>query len=78
MGISNNTVGKYKDLFKSDTICFVIGLIFLLFTIYLFLALTSFFFTGAADQGLIEAIARGDKAIKASQFQNYVGEQGAV
>lgn len=78
MGISNNTVGRYKDLFKSDTICFVIGLIFLLFTIYLFLALTSFFFTGAADQGLIEAIARGDKAIKASQFQNYVGEQGAV
>jgi len=78
MVISNNTVGKYKDLFKSDTICFVIGLIFLLFTIYLFLALTSFFFTGAADQGLIEAIARGDKAIKASQFQNYVGEQGAV
>ncbi len=78
MGISNSTVGKYKDLFKSDTICFVIGLIFMLFTIYLFLALTSFFFTGAADQGLIEAIARGDKAIKASQFQNYVGEQGAV
>lgn len=78
MGISNSTVGKYKDLFKSDTICFVIGLIFMLFTIYLFLALTSFFFTGAADQGLIEAIARGDKAIKASQFENYVGEQGAV
>lgn len=78
MGISNSTVGKYKDLFKSDTICFVIGLIFMLFTIYLLLALTSFFFTGAADQGLIEAIARGDKTIRASQFQNYVGEQGAV
>ena len=38
MGISNNTLDKYKELFKSETTSFVIGLVFLLFTIYLFMA----------------------------------------
>ncbi len=78
MGISNNTVDKYKELFKSDTASFVIGLIFLLFTIYLLIAVTSFFFTGAADQGLLEVLKRHDDTVKASQFENYVGQQGAV
>src|SRR5574344_2522328 len=77
IGISYNTLDKYKVLFKSETTSFVIGLVFLLCTIYLLMALTSFFFTGDSDQALLEALTRGDNSIAASQFKNYVGKQGA-
>jgi S-DNA-T family DNA segregation ATPase FtsK/SpoIIIE len=78
MGISNSTINKYKELFRSETVCFLIGLILLLFTIYLLIAVISFFFTGAADQGLLEALRTHGESVKAAQFENYVGQQGAV
>lgn len=71
--MSKNNANKYVELFKGDTILFVLGLIFLLITIYLFLAFTSFFFTGAADQSIIENKA----SMATASYQNYVGEQGA-
>lgn len=39
---------------KNETTHFVIGLISVIFAVYLLLAFTSFFFTGAADQSILD------------------------
>ena len=46
--------GKWQALFRSETVHFVIGLVLVIFSVYLLLAFTSFFFTGAADQSIID------------------------
>lgn len=70
-------INKYVELFKGDTISFVIGLIFLIITIYLLLAFTSFFFTGGADQSLLDSVRVNEIGAATNQYQNYAGEQGA-
>lgn len=40
--------GKIRAIFKNETIHFVIGLVLVIFSVYLLLAFSSFFFTGAA------------------------------
>ena len=44
--------GKIVSIFKNETIHFVIGLMLVIFSVYLLLAFSSFFFTGAADQSI--------------------------
>ena len=44
---------KIATIAKSETTHFVIGLISVIFAVYLLLAFTSFFFTGAADQSIL-------------------------
>ena len=46
---------KYVAFFRNETIHFVIGLVLVIFSVYLLLAFTSFFFTGAADQSIIDS-----------------------
>lgn len=75
--MSENNIGKYKDLLKGDTLGFIAGLVCLLVAIFLLLAFTSFFFTGGVDQGLIDALHKG-KVVNAADFKNTVGEQGAI
>ena len=47
--------GKIACFFKSETVHFIIGLVLVIFSVYLLLAFSSFFFTGAADQSIIDA-----------------------
>ena len=47
--------GKIRAIFKNETIHFVIGLVLVIFSVYLLLAFSSFFFTGAADQSIIDS-----------------------
>ena len=67
---------KMKAVFKSETIRFVIGLILVIFSVYLLLAFSSFFVTGAADQSIIDGgeqqLASTDNGVK-----NYAGSRGA-
>ena len=51
--LSLSFFGKVAALFRSETVHFVIGLVLVIFSVYLLLAFTSFFFTGAADQSII-------------------------
>ena len=44
---------RATEIAKSETTHFVIGLISVIFAVYLLLAFTSFFFTGAADQSIL-------------------------
>ena len=67
---------KMKAVFKSETIRFVIGLVLVIFSVYLLLAFSSFFVTGAADQSIIDGgeqqLASADNGVK-----NYAGSRGA-
>lgn len=60
--------------FRNDTVVALLGLILSLFGLFLFIALTSFFFTGASDQSLVEntEFAKIEKEIN-----NWAGIGGA-
>lgn len=57
---------------QTDKFRFIVGLLLLLFALYMIMAFTSYiFFTGKADQSVIDA------AGKASDYVNVAGKQGA-
>ncbi len=68
---------RITSLFKSETSHFVIGLISVIFAVYLLLAFTSFFFTGAADQSILDNQQPGELMQTANQVKNYAGARGA-
>ena len=47
---TSSSPGKIAAILKNETVHFVIGLMLVIFSVYLLLAFSSFFFTGAADQ----------------------------
>lgn len=47
---------KAGNALRNETIHFVIGLMLVIFSVYLLLAFSSFFFTGAADRALSTAV----------------------
>ncbi len=67
----------FIKLIKSETTHFVIGLISVIFAVYLLLALTSFFFTGAADQSILDNPQPGELMQTTHQVKNYAGARGA-
>ena len=72
--IKTNRIGNFT---KSETTHFVIGLICVIFAVYLLLAFTSFFFTGAADQSILNHQQPGELMQTANQVKNYAGARGA-
>ena len=68
---------KIVAVFKNETIHFVIGLMLVIFSVYLLLAFSSFFFTGAADQSIIDSGSSADLAAVNNQVKNYAGSRGA-
>ena len=72
--ISKNRVTTF---FKSETTHFVIGLISVIFSVYLLLAFISFFFTGAADQSILDNQQPGELMQTTNHVKNYAGARGA-
>ena len=68
---------KIKTFLKSETTHFVVGLISVIFAVYLLLAFTSFFFTGAADQSILDNQQPGELMQTGNQVKNYAGARGA-
>ena len=68
--------GKIRAIFKNETIHFVIGLL-VIFSVYLLLAFSSFFFTGAADQSIIDSGSAQELASTNNGVKNYAGSRGA-
>ena len=68
---------KIVAVFKNETIHFVIGLMLVIFSVYLLLAFSSFFFTGAADQSIIDSGSSADLAAVNNQVKDYAGSRGA-
>ena len=66
-----------KTFLTNERTCFITGLILVMVTIYVALALISFFFTGAADQSLVQNIPLGDLLINRGAVENWTGVRGA-
>ena len=62
---------------KSETLQFIVGLFVVIFTVFLLLAFSSFFFTGAADQSIIDSGNPADLAMVDNHVKNYAGSRGA-
>ena len=71
---SGNKVG---NALKNETAHFVIGLLLVIFSVYLLLAFSSFFFTGAADQSIIDSENPADLSVVDNHVKNYAGSRGA-
>ncbi|MBO5381725.1 MAG: DNA translocase FtsK 4TM domain-containing protein [Bacteroides sp.] len=68
---------RMKTFFKNETMHFVLGLLMVIFAVYLLLAFMSFFVTGAADQSILEVGDAGQLAATDNGVQNYAGSRGA-
>ena len=64
---------RFGNFIKSETTHFVIGLISVIFAVYLLLAFTSFFFTGDADQSILDNQLPGELMQTNNQVKNYAG-----
>ena len=77
---TNNGESKFKGIrnfFTSERTRFITGLVISIVTIYIGLALISFFFTGGADQSKIENIPLSDLVINRGSVENWTGVRGA-
>lgn len=63
--------------FTNERTRFITGLVISILTIYVGLALISFFFTGAADQSKIENVPLGDLLVNRGSVENWTGVRGA-
>lgn len=68
---------KFIGVCRSDTLHFIVGLTLVLFSVYLLLAFSSFFFTGAADQSIIDGGNAQELASTDNGVHNYAGSRGA-
>ena len=76
--------GKKKEMLKktvtamkSETAHFIIGLLCVIFGVYMVLAFASFFVTGGYDQSILSQ-ANGQELLETNnQIQNYAGARGA-
>ena len=66
-------MNRISNFTKSETTHFVIGLICVIFSVYLLLAFTSFFFTGGADQNVID---QTEVANLTTHIKKYEGIEG--
>ena len=68
---------RIAGFFQNETTHFVIGLISLMLSVYLLLSFSSFFFTGAADQSILDNLVEGELADTNHALKNYAGSRGA-
>ena len=74
----NNTSksSKIKRFFTSEVTHFILGLLVLMITVYAFISMVSFFFTGAEDQSKVEGVSLFHPG-KIPGIENWTGTRGA-
>lgn len=68
---------KIVTAIKSETAHFIIGLLCVIFGVYLLLAFSSFFFTGGNDQSILTHPEGNELLETGNKIQNYAGARGA-
>lgn len=68
---------KVVTAIKGETIHFIIGLLCVIFGVYMLLAFSSFFFTGGNDQSILSHPNPGELLETGNRIQNYAGARGA-
>lgn len=71
------STNKIIAFFKNETVHFVLGLTLVIFAVYLLLAFSSFFFTGADDQSIIDKADPQELSSVNNGVRNYAGSRGA-
>lgn len=74
---SPSLFAKVVAIFKNEAVRFMVGLLLVLFAVYLLLAFSSFFFTGAADQSIVDSASAQELASTQNGVKNYAGSRGA-
>lgn len=74
---NSSSFDKAGNALRNETIHFVVGLMLVIFSVYLLLAFSSFFFTGAADQSIIDSGNPADLSAVNNHVKNYAGSRGA-
>lgn len=69
--------GKTWTMLKSETTSFIIGLLCVIFGVYMLLAFSSFFFTGGNDQSILTHPNPSELLESGNRIQNYAGARGA-
>ena len=70
-------IARVKSALYNETASFIVGRVSVLFSVYLLLAFVSFFFTGAADQSILDSGNVGDLVSVDNGVRNYAGSRGA-
>ena len=68
---------KRKSIFKNERVNFIVGIILVIFSIYMAISFISFFFTGSIDQSKIENLSLGELSTVGTEIQNWTGTFGA-
>ena len=74
---SVSKTGRIKTLLKNERINFTIGIVLVIFSLYLAIAFISFLFTGSADQSKIENLSISELSSIKNDIQNWTGALGA-
>ncbi|MDR2917500.1 MAG: DNA translocase FtsK [Tannerella sp.] len=73
----NPFIESVKHYSTSERVHFVVGLLICFFTVYIGIAVLSFFFTGAADQSIVSNLEVSDLISKKGAVSNWAGIRGA-
>lgn len=68
---------KMKTTMRSETFRFALGLMSVIFAVYMLLSFSSFLFTGGSDQSVLSHPEPGELASSNPHIENYTGAQGA-
>ncbi|KAA6307944.1 hypothetical protein EZS27_031479, partial [termite gut metagenome] len=66
----------FVSFVTNETVHFVTGLLLVIFSVYVLLAFISFFFTGAADQSIVDGNSELLSSVN-NGIKNYAGSRGA-
>lgn len=68
----------FKNIFNSEKTDFIFGVVLILVSIYVIIAMVSYLNTGKTDQSILESLRSGEWINTANQFANYCGSVGAI
>jgi S-DNA-T family DNA segregation ATPase FtsK/SpoIIIE len=70
-------IDSIRHYSTNERVHFVTGLLICFFSVYVGIAMISYFFTGAADQSLVDNLAVSDFILKKTVVSNWAGLRGA-
>ena len=73
----SETIG-FHNIFSNEKTDFALGVLLVLTSLYVIIAMFSYFYTGQADQSILENLRPGEWMNSDRQFANYCGSLGAI
>jgi S-DNA-T family DNA segregation ATPase FtsK/SpoIIIE len=74
---THHFIDSVRHYSTSERVHFVTGLLICFFSVYIGIAMISYFFTGAADQSIVNNLSVSDLVLKKTVVSNWAGIRGA-